>query len=148
MSTERQRPGYEADPATAHPVARVAFGVAGTALIAVGVVLLVLPGPGMLLILAGMVLVARAVPAFARFVEPVRAKAMQGVEASVASGWRIAGSLLAGLGLIAAGVAAGLLPDLPLAGWATGASLILSGLILLGLLAWSHRRVHGPGRSA
>ncbi|MFC8721183.1 PGPGW domain-containing protein [Kitasatospora sp. NPDC057198] len=141
--SEQQRPGFEADPTEVHPVARIAFGVAGTALIVVGVVLLILPGPGMLLLLAGMVLVARAVPAFARFVEPVRAKAMQGVEASVASGWRIAGSVLAGLGLIAAGVVATVVPSLPFAGWATGTSLILSGLILLGLLAWSHRRVHG-----
>ncbi|BAJ29954.1 MULTISPECIES: PGPGW domain-containing protein [Kitasatospora] len=143
MSEQRRRAGFEADPTAVHPVARVAFGVAGAALIVVGVVLLVLPGPGMLLLLAGMVLVARAVPAFARYVEPVRAKAMQGVEASVASGWRIAGSVLAGLGLVAAGVVAVAVPTLPLAGWATGASLVLSGLILLGLLAWSHRRVHG-----
>ncbi|MEV7216048.1 PGPGW domain-containing protein [Kitasatospora cineracea] len=142
--SEQQRAGFEADPATVHPVARVLLGVAGAGLIAVGVVLLVLPGPGMLLLLAGMVLVARAVPAFARYVEPVRVKAMQGVEASVASGWRIAGSVLAGLGLIAAGVVAVLVPSLPLAGWATGAGLVLSGLILLGLLAWSHRRVYGP----
>ncbi|GLW68465.1 hypothetical protein Kpho02_07640 [Kitasatospora phosalacinea] len=141
--SEQQRPGYEADPTSVHPVARVAFGVAGAVLIAVGVVLLILPGPGMLLLLAGLVLVARAVPAFARFVEPVRAKAMQGVEASVASGWRIAGSVLAGLGLIGAGVVAGLVPSLPFAGWPTGASLVLSGLILLGLLGWSYRRVHG-----
>ncbi|MDR3032160.1 MAG: hypothetical protein LBV78_03465 [Kitasatospora sp.] len=144
MSEQQQRSGFEADPATVHPVARVLLGAAGASLIAVGVVLLVLPGPGMLLLLAGMVLVARAVPAFARYVEPVRVKAMQGVEASVASGWRIAGSVLAGLGLIAAGVVAVLVPSLPLAGWATGTSLVLSGLILLGLLAWSHRRVHGP----
>ncbi|RKE20455.1 PGPGW domain-containing protein [Streptomyces sp. TLI_171] len=143
MSGEQQQRGYQADPTAVHPLARVVFGVVGTVLIVVGVVLLVLPGPGMLLLLAGMVLVARAVPAFARFVEPVRAKAMQGVEASVASRWRIAGSVLAGLGLIGAGVVAGLVPALPLAGWATGTSLILSGLILLGLLAWSHRRVHG-----
>ncbi|MFJ1756682.1 PGPGW domain-containing protein [Kitasatospora sp. NPDC088134] len=127
-------------------MARLVFVVAGTALIVVGVVMLVLPGPGMLLVLAGLVLAARAVPAFARFVEPVRAKAVQGVEASVASGWRIAGSVLAGLGLIAAGVVAGLVPSLPMAGWATGSSLILSGLILLGLLAWSYHRVHGAGR--
>nr|WP_305000322.1 PGPGW domain-containing protein [Kitasatospora sp. SolWspMP-SS2h] len=146
MMNQQQRPGFEADPTEVHPVARVLFAVVGAVLIVVGVVLLVLPGPGMLLLLAGMVLVARAVPAFARFVEPVRVKAMQGVEASVASGWRIAGSVLAGLGLIAAGVVAGLVPSLPLAGWATGSSLILSGLILLGLLAWSYRRVHGPRR--
>lgn len=148
MRSEQRRPSYEADPTAVNPLARAAFGVSGVVLIAVGVVLLVLPGPGMLLLLAGLVLVARAVPAFARFVEPVRAKAMQGVEASVASGWRIAGSVLAGLGLIAAGVVAVAVPTLPMAGWPTGVSLVLSGLILLGLLVWSHRRVHGTRRES
>jgi len=142
----QQRPAFEADPSSVHPVARVALGAAGVVLVTVGVVLLVLPGPGMLLLLAGLVLLARAVPALSRFVEPVRLKAMEGVEASVASRWRIAGSVLAGLGLIGAGAVAILVPSLPLTGWATGLSLMLSGLILLGLLAWSHRRVHGTRR--
>jgi hypothetical protein len=35
----------------------------------------------------------------------------------------------------------GLRPTLPLGGWATGASLILSGIILLALLVVSYRRV-------
>jgi hypothetical protein len=38
-------------------------------------------------------------------------------------------------------------PDLPLGGWPTGVSLILSGLILLALLVVSHRRVQ-QGRQA
>ncbi|MFD8479037.1 PGPGW domain-containing protein [Kitasatospora sp. NPDC059673] len=141
--SEQQRPAFEADPDTVHPVARVALGAAGVTLVSVGVVLLVLPGPGTLLLLAGLILLARAIPALSRFVEPVRVRAMAGVEASVASRWRIAGSVLAGLGLIGAGVAAVLVPSLPLAGWPTGLSLMLSGLILLGLMVWSHRRVHG-----
>lgn len=115
----------------------------GGVLVLVGVALLVLPGPGLLLVFAGLVLLSRAVPALARYVEPVRARAMQGAEASVASGWRIAGSVLAGLGLIGAGVGWGLLPWLPFAGWSTGSSLILSGVVLLVLLVWSHHRVHG-----
>lgn len=124
---------------------RFLLGAAGTVLVLVGLALLVLPGPGLLLVLAGLILLGRAVPAVARFEEPVRERAMQGVEASVASRWRIAGSLLAGLGLIGAGIVWGLraLSWLPFAGWSTGSSLILSGLILLGLLLWSHRRVHG-----
>ncbi|OKI99980.1 PGPGW domain-containing protein [Kitasatospora sp. CB01950] len=141
--SEYQQPEFEADPGNVHPVARVALGAAGIALISVGLVLLVLPGPGTLLLLAGLVLLARAIPALSRYVEPVRTKAMEGMEASVASRWRIAGSLLAGFGLIGAGVLAAVVPTLPLAGWATGLSLMLSGLILLGLLVWSHRRVHG-----
>ena len=34
-----------------------------------------------------------------------------------------------------------LVPDLPLGGWGTGTSLILSGIVLLALLVVSHRRV-------
>jgi hypothetical protein len=43
--------------------------------------------------------------------------------------------------LIVAGVVWGLYPTLPLGGWPTGASLIVSGLILLTLLVVSYRRV-------
>jgi len=126
-----------------HPVKRVVLGTVGTVVLLVGVALLVLPGPGLLLVLAGLVILGRAVPAVSRFEEPVRVQAMQGMEASVASPWRIAGSVLVGLALIAAGVVWGarLVPDLPFAGWSTGSSLILSGVVLLGLLAWSQRRV-------
>jgi hypothetical protein len=125
-----------------HPFKRVALGTAGGVVLLVGVALLVLPGPGLLLVLAGVVLLSRAVPAVARFEEPLRIRATAAVEASVASPWRIAGTLLAGLGLIGAGVVWGVRPvrGLPFAGWSTGSSLILSGLILLGLLGWSYRR--------
>jgi hypothetical protein len=118
-------------------------GLAGLAAGAVGAALLVLPGPGMLLVLAGLVLLSRAVPAVARFEEPVRRRAMDGMEASVASPLRIAGSALVGLALIAAGVVWGVRPvsGLPFGGWSTGSSLILSGLVLFALLVWSIRRV-------
>ena len=129
-----------------HPAKRVVLGVAGTALVLVGAALLVLPGPGLLLVLAGLILLSRAVPAVARFVAPVRDRAMQAAEAGVASRRRIACSVLAGLGLVAAGVVWGarLLPRLPLAGWSTGSSLILSGAVLFALLVWSYRRFRGP----
>ncbi|MET9776460.1 PGPGW domain-containing protein [Streptomyces sp. NPDC006367] len=124
-------------------VRRMAAGVCGAVLLMVGAALLVLPGPGLLLVFAGVVLLARAVPALDRFVTPVREKAMRAVEESVSSPWRVAGSVLAGLALVGAGVVWGLVPEVPFSGWATGASLIVSGIILFALLAWSYRRVHG-----
>jgi Na+-transporting NADH:ubiquinone oxidoreductase subunit NqrD len=100
-------------------------------------------------VLAGLVILGRAVPAVSRFEEPVRVRAIQGMEASVASPWRIAGSVLVGLALVAAGVVWGarVVPGLPFSGWSTGSSLILSGAIVLGLLVWSIRRVRATRRS-
>ncbi|KFG71945.1 PGPGW domain-containing protein [Streptomyces mutabilis] len=127
-------------------IRRAALGTLGAVLVAVGVALLVLPGPGLLLVFAGMVLLSRAVPALDRFVGPVRRQAMRAAEESVSSPWRIAGSVTAGLLLLGAGVAWGLLPQVPYSGWTTGASLIVSGFILFALLAWSHRRVRAGRR--
>ncbi|MET9858944.1 PGPGW domain-containing protein [Streptomyces smyrnaeus] len=124
-----------------HPVLRALWAVAGGVLVAVGIALLVLPGPGLLLVFAGMVLLARAVPALHRHLEPVRARAMQAAEESVSSRWRIAGSTVVGLGLIGGGVAWGLVPQLPFSGWSTGGSLIVSGVVLFVLLVWSYRRL-------
>ncbi|MCX2969249.1 MULTISPECIES: PGPGW domain-containing protein [Streptomyces] len=120
---------------------RVVLATVGGALLVTGIALLVLPGPGLLLVLAGMVLLAKAVPALRRHVEPVRARAMKAAEDSVSSWWRIAGSVIVGLSLLTAGVVAGVFPELPFAGWPTGISLMVSGLILFALLVWSHRRV-------
>lgn len=140
-----ERAEEEAD-AKLHPAKRLVLGVVGAVLLLVGVALLVLPGPGLLLVLGGLILLSRAIPPVARYVEPVREQAMLGAEASVNSAWRIAGSVLAGLGLIAAGVVWGLrlISWLPFPGWSTGSSLILSGCVLFALLVWSYRRVHGP----
>ncbi|HWM03855.1 MAG TPA: PGPGW domain-containing protein [Actinophytocola sp.] len=122
-------------------VKRVTLAVVGGIVVLVGVALLVLPGPGLLLVLAGLLILASEFPALERYVDPVRDRAMKAAEDSVSSPLRIAGSVLAGLGLLAAGVVWGLMPDLPFGGWSAGSSLILSGIILFALLIWSYRRV-------
>ncbi len=128
-----------------HPnvAARALYLVVGGLLLLAGIALLVLPGPGLLLVLGCLLVLGHGFPAAQRYVDPVRRRAMAAADQSVASPIRVAFSVLTGLALIAAGVVWGLVPGLPLAGWATGSSLILSGLVLLGLLAFSYRRVHG-----
>ncbi|GAB3155875.1 PGPGW domain-containing protein [Amycolatopsis sp. NPDC004378] len=120
---------------------RVLITVAGAVLLVVGVLLLVLPGPGLLLVLAGLLLLASEFPALERYVDPVRERAMKAAEDSVSSPLRIAGSVLAGLALLAAGIVWGTVRSLPFSGWSTGSSLILSSAILFALLIWSYRRV-------
>ena len=125
----------------ANPAKRVAALVGGGLLLVVGVALLVLPGPGLLLVLAGLIILANQFPRLDKYVGPVEKRALQAMEQSVASPLRIAGSVLAGLALIGAGVVWGLNKQLWLGGWPTGSSLILSGVVLLVLLGYSYRRV-------
>lgn len=120
---------------------RILIATAGAILLVVGVLLLVLPGPGLLLVLAGLLLLASEFPALEKYVDPVRDRAMKAAEDSVSSPLRIAGSVLAGLALLAAGIVWGTVKSLPFGGWSTGSSLILSSVILFALLIWSYRRV-------
>jgi Putative transmembrane protein (PGPGW) len=122
-------------------VRRVTIGILGAVVVLVGIALLVLPGPGLLVVLAGLLILAGEFPRLERYVDPVRDRAMKAAEDSVSSPLRIAGSVLAGLGLIASGVVWGVVDWLPFHGWSAGSSLILSGLILFALLIWSYRKV-------
>ena len=127
---------------------RVACGVGGGLLLIVGVALLVLPGPGLLLVLAGLLVLASGFPKVQKFVAPVERRAMQAAEESVSSPLRMVLSIGTGVVLIAAGVVWWVVPGLPLGGWPTGASLILSGLILLGVLVVSYRHVRSQQTSS
>lgn len=124
-----------------NPAKRIGVLVAGGALVVLGVVLLVLPGPGLLLVLGGLVLLSSEFPAVDKYVDPVQDRAMKGMEQSVSSPLRIACSVLVGLLLIGAGIVWGLNKNLWLGGWPTGSSIILSGLVVLGLLVYSYLRV-------
>ena len=136
-----------ADTGGTRAAKRIAALVGGGALVLIGVVLLVLPGPGLLLVLAGLLVLANQFPSVEKYVDPVQDRALQAAEESVSSPLRVAGSVLAGLALVAAGVVWGLFPTLPLGGWATGSGLILSGIVLLALLVYSYRRVRERRRN-
>ncbi|NEC50946.1 hypothetical protein G3I18_20600 [Actinospica acidiphila] len=122
-----------------HLVRRGVALAAGSLLLLVGVALLVLPGPGLLLVLAGLLVLADQFSAVARYVDPVRRRAMRAARESVSTPLRIAGSCLAAAALLAAGLFWGVMPDLPFGGWPTGAGLIVSSVVLVALLVYSYR---------
>lgn len=108
-----------------------------------GAVLLVLPGPGLLVVLAGLNLLSTAFPRLGRYVEPVRVRALKAAEDSVSSRWRLAFSIVTGAVLIGAGLVWGLVEGLPFGGWHTGSSVIFSGVVVFASLIYSGRRVKG-----
>jgi hypothetical protein len=120
---------------------RVVATVGGGLLVVLGVAMLVLPGPGLLVVLAGLVVLSTEYPAVGRYVDPVRARAMHGAEESVSTPLRLAASTAFGCALVVAGAVWIYDPGVPLGGAGVGISLVVSGLAVLALLAYSWRRV-------
>lgn len=117
-----------------------------------GIAALVLPGPGLLLLFGGLALLAERYEWAERRLHPVKEAALKTARDSVASTPRLIFSLMGVSWLIALGVFWGIGPDAPSwwpiherfwlpGGWGAGASLIISGLIALGLLVYSHRKL-------
>ena len=129
---------------------RIIVAVVGAVLIAVGIAALVLPGPGLLLILVGLIVLATEFEWAEKRVDYMRGKALTAAAAGVATWPRIIVSAVSALAVLAAGVVWGLDPEipevwilgphLPLAGWTTGGSIIGGGIIALGLLVYSVKR--------
>ncbi len=128
---------------------RIAIEGAGWILVLVGLAALVLPGPGLLALFAGVALLSSQYEWAQKRLEPVKKAALRTAADSVATVWRIALSVVLAVALIATGVLWGLQPSAPpwwplqdrwwLPGaWGTGASLILSGLIALGTIIYSY----------
>ena len=120
-------------------------------LLTLGLAALVLPGPGLLMIAAGMAILSQQYLWARRRLARVRTRAMQAAATSVRSWLSITVSVLVALGGIALGVVWGIRPGppgwWPLAerwwlpgGWGTGTSMIGSGCIALGLIAFSYWR--------
>lgn len=138
---------------------RTGIEVAGWTLIVAGLAALVLPGPGLLMLVAGLAVLGLRYHWARRFLHPVKAKAFQAAATGVKTWTRVAGSVLGALCIMGIGVIWILQPPVP--GWwpleqqwwlpggaAAGASFIVSGLIALSLIAYSVRRFRRPKAAA
>lgn len=133
---------------------RVFLETSGWVLLLVGLAAIPLPGPGLLITFAGLLLLSRQYAWAQRRVDTVRVRALQGAAHSVASGPRIAGSFAAAALLLPTGVTWIVSPPAP--GWwplsgtwwlpggaVVGASQLASALVALALLGYSYRRFRG-----
>jgi uncharacterized membrane protein len=121
-------------------VKRFAATIGGFGLLAVGLAMMVLPGPGILLIVAGLAVLATEYVWARRLLVRAREQAEKVQSAAVASPTRTAGSIVFALALVAVGVAMLVVDDVawPVAeslldrvwGPVTGSILIITGLIL------------------
>lgn len=132
---------------------RLALETLGWAVLALGILALFLPGPGLLLTLAGLVLLSTQYPWARRLLEPVRVRAWQAAVEGTESWLRITLSALAALCIAAVGVIWLVSPPQPawwplhevlwlFGGPAVGVTMVVSSIIGLSLLAYSVKRFY------
>lgn len=133
---------------------RVAIEVGGWLLVVAGIAALVLPGPGLLLIFAGVAVLSQQYEWAEKRLDPIKYRALKGAAESVETWVRITFSSLVALVLVACGVLWIWSPPAPgwwpiddkwwlIGGIGTGITQIASGLFAFVLLGWSYRRFHG-----
>lgn len=119
---------------------RFAVTILGAVLLVVGGAMTVLPGPGILLVLAGLAVLATEYVWARRLLAHARRHAQRVQEAAVASPLRTAGSLAFAVGLVGVGLCMVVVPDVAWPVWAdlldavwapvTGGVLIVTGVVL------------------
>ncbi|SEL07716.1 TIGR02611 family protein [Blastococcus sp. DSM 46786] len=132
-------------------VKTVAIAVLGAVLTLSGIALLVLPGPGFVLVAAGLAVLATRFPWARKPLDYAKEKAQEGVEEVGRNPWRAAGAVLSALVLVGLGAVTLAGVDLPFVNAFTAVVLILSGLFLLGTVVFARHednaeraRAHRP----
>lgn len=130
--------------------------VLGWTLVLVGIPLMPLPGPGTIVLVAGVALLSRHYVWAQKLLDPLRTRAIDAAKLGVATWPRITFSALGGLWLFGLGIVWLVSPTiheftllgyhfgprLPFPGWATGISLVSSAVVGWGLLIYSVKRWH------
>lgn len=133
---------------------RTGSEILGWALVGVGIMLIPLPGPGTLILVAGVALLAQHYHWARRLRDPLRDRAVKAAAYGVQTVPRIAMSVLGGAWLVGIGVVwiigpkipefsvLGITigPELPGQGWVAGLGLIGSGIVAWVLIAYSIKR--------
>ncbi len=135
-------------------VKRVLLETVGWLLVLVGLAAMVLPGPGLLCIMAGLIVLSQQYEWAERQLDPVKRRALREAARSVSGPLPLAVTLLGVGGLVAAGVLWSMDPpapdwwSLPASWWLPGGvwtavTQFGSAAIALGLMVYSYRRFHG-----
>jgi hypothetical protein len=131
---------------SARLIRRVVVTVAGVAVLGLGIALLALPGPGVLVIALGFLILSVEYEWARRYFEMARQKASDLADQAVAKPWSTVLSIFASLGLIAAGLIWGSVSAVPFSSWWTGGSLIFGGVAALTTIIFSLRQAQAHRR--
>lgn len=128
-----------------HLLKRFAVTLLGGGLLVLGLAMMVLPGPGILVIVAGLAVLATEYVWARRLLVRAKQQAAKAQEAAVASPVRLAGTVLFGVALLVLGLVMIVKKDLDVPFWSpvTGGILAVTALILLVTTYLSWRAARG-----
>ena len=135
--------------AVSSAVKKYSIAAVGFLVLGIGVVLMPLPGPGVLIVLVGVLILATQFEWAERRVDQVKQAALRGAADSVKTWPRIFASLLGVVALLGFGVLWCMHPPAPswwpldeklwlYGGWGPGSTLIFSGVVAAGVLVYSY----------
>ncbi|MDN4612366.1 PGPGW domain-containing protein [Arthrobacter burdickii] len=136
---------------TPHGASRIIGLIVGWLLVLIGLAALVLPGPGLLALVAGLAVLAQQYEWARRWLQPVKRKAFAAAAQGVKSTRNIVLSFTGALILVLLGVLWGVHPAVPgwwplgdrwwlPGGWSVGSGLVVSGLLAAAFIVYSIRR--------
>jgi uncharacterized protein (TIGR02611 family) len=137
---------------------RTGSEILGWIIVVLGVILMPLPGPGMIIVVSGLAILSRHYVWAQNLLEPVERRAVEAAKFGVETWPRIVVSFLGGVWLATLGViwwmspdipefsvlGVGFGPELPAHGWATALGLWASAIAAWGLLGYSVVRWREP----
>ncbi len=118
-------------------IRKIVVTIVGIAVLGLGVAALVLPGPGVLIIALGFLILSSEYEWARRRFETARRKAGELADQAVSNPLSTAASISGALLLIAAGIVWGLVPSLPFSSWWSAGSLIFGGVVALVTIIYS-----------
>lgn len=124
---------------------QIVLGVLGGVLLLAGIALLVLPGPGFVLVAAGLAVLATQFEWAKKPLDYAKGKAKEGIGEVARKPWRAAFAVVCAVVLLVLGILGVVGVDLPFINIVTAIFLILSGLFLVGTIIYA--RVKGPRES-
>lgn len=126
-----------------HAAARkAALTALGVVITLTGIAMLPLPGPGALIILVGLWVLAQEYEWAERRLDVLQDKILDAAYATAGSLLKTFGALLGAAGMVAFGVLFGLNEDWPFSGWWTAGSIIGGGVLAGGTAIWARTTRH------
>lgn len=123
----------------------VAVAVVGGLLTLAGIAMLVLPGPGFVVVAAGLAVLATRFDWAKKPLNYAKVKARQGVDEVASSTARTALAAAGGLAMVLVGALRLAGVQIPLLGAVTAALIVVSGLAALGTVVYARRTRRTPG---